>query len=312
MPANTSAFAPWDGDPGQALAIAHLLRRVAGLAGVHVYECEITPQGDYRCRLWVGDAVERLLGAIPEGMSAEEAWEACVHPDDRPTYDEAYARQCKGETTEMEYRMVAFDGAVRWLWDRCIPHREDTGNIILDGIVTDVTERRRIQDELAEAAYRDPLTQLHNRRWFEIRLERALAEANPARASVAILFIDLDGFKAVNDRHGHALGDELLVCVARRIEAAAEDHAVCRLGGDEFLVLYHRDGADVTEPVRAFAERLRLRLTGSYQVGGTAVRIGASIGVAAFPAAGRTAVELQRAADRDMYQSKQRNRARAA
>jgi diguanylate cyclase (GGDEF)-like protein/PAS domain S-box-containing protein len=306
---DSGAFAPWNGDPAQGLAIANLLRRVAGLAAVHVYELEVTHEGGYRCRLWVGDAVERLVGDIPPGMTAEDAWEACVHPDDRAGYDESFRRQCHGEATDVEYRMLGFDGVERWLWERCLPHQDEAGRLLVDGIVTDVTERRRIQEQLAEAAYRDSLTGLHNRRWFERCLDQRISGARRDRSALAILFIDLDGFKTVNDQHGHAFGDELLVCVARRIESLAWDLPVARLGGDEFLVLYDRASLGLAaEPAEVLADRIQSGLTRPYCIREADIVIGASIGVATLPPNGCTGAELQQAADQAMYQEKLRKR----
>jgi diguanylate cyclase (GGDEF)-like protein/PAS domain S-box-containing protein len=309
---SASRFGPWDGDPSQALAIAQLLQRVAGAAGVHVYAAQVTADGGYVCQLWIGDAVERLLGTIPAGMDAEDAWEACIHPDDRPQYDDAYRRQCLGEETELEYRMVGFDGGVRWLWERCMPGRGDGDEVLIWGIVTDVTERRRIQDQLAEAADRDPLTGLYNRRWFERHLNEVL-ERRGSEGSLGILFIDLDGFKQVNDRHGHAVGDDLIVEVARRMRETAGGLPVARLGGDEFLALYHHQPG-IGSPASAvqFAGLLEEALTRPYEIQHATLRIGASIGVATVSGVGCSAPALQRAADNAMYTTKLRRRGRAA
>jgi diguanylate cyclase (GGDEF)-like protein/PAS domain S-box-containing protein len=308
----TSGIGPWDGDPSQALAIAQLLRRVAGAAGVHVYAAEVTPDGGYTCQLWIGGAVERLLGTIPPGMDVEDAWEACVHPDDRPAYDDAYRRQCLEQETELEYRMVAFDGRVRWLWERCMPGRGDRGEVLIWGIVTDITERRGIQDQLTEAADRDPLTGLYNRRWFERHLNEVL-ERRGSEGSLGILFIDLDGFKLVNDRHGHAVGDDLIVEVARRMRETAGGLPVARLGGDEFLALYHAQPG-VASPASAgeLAALLEETLTRPYEIESTTLWIGASIGVATVSSVGCSASALQRAADSAMYATKLRRRGKAA
>jgi len=288
------------------------LQRVAGAAGVHVYTAEVTADGGYVCQLWIGGAVERMLGTLPPGMSPEDAWEACVHPDDRPQYDDAYHRQCLGQETELEYRMVGFDGNVRWLWERCIPGRGESGEVLIWGIVTDVTERRGIQDQLAEAADRDPLTGLYNRRWFERHLSEVL-EVRGGEQSLGILFIDLDGFKLVNDRHGHAVGDDLIVEVARRMRDAAGELPVARLGGDEFLALFHHQpGNSALASAMEFAELLEETLTRPYDFEDATLWIGASIGVATVSSAGCSASALQRAADNAMYATKLRRRGKAA
>jgi len=233
MAPTSSPFAPWDGDREQAVALASLLRRVGGTAGVHIYELEALADGAYRCRVWIGQAVESLLGGIPPGMDAEAAWEHCVHADDRAAYDDTWQRMCAGEHTQLEYRMVGFDGRVRWLWERCTPRVADDGTRLVDGVVADITERRLVEQELAEArdrlerlAYHDPLTGLPNRRHFTERLRNRLGSAE----RLAVLFVDLDGFKAVNDGHGHAAGDALLQEVGRRLRDAAGEALVARLG----------------------------------------------------------------------------------
>jgi len=306
MAPTSSPFAPWDGDREQAVALASLLRRVGGTAGVHIYELEALADGAYRCRVWIGQAVESLLGGIPPGMDAEAAWEHCVHADDRAAYDDTWQRMCAGEHTQLEYRMVGFDGKVRWLWERCTPRVADDGTRLVDGVVADITERRLVEQQLAEArdrlerlAYHDPLTGLSNRRHFTERLRNRLGSAE----RLAVLFVDLDGFKAVNDGHGHAAGDALLQEVGRRLRDAAGEALVARLGGDEFLLV--SDG----ESGAALAGRVSEQLRRPYQVAGRRLDLGCSIGVAMHPRDGITVDELVRAADAAMYREKQAARA---
>src|SRR4051794_7610550 len=110
----------------QDAAVAALLRRVAATAGVHMYEMELFDDFDYVCHVWIGQALESLLGAVPVGMDKEAAWEACIHPDDRAGYEAALAPLLNGEPTETEYRLVGFDGVTRWVWERCNPGRWST------------------------------------------------------------------------------------------------------------------------------------------------------------------------------------------
>lgn len=305
-----SGFRPWDGDPAQAVAIARVLRRVGGAAGVHIYEMEIRDDGTYRCTVWIGEAVESLLGPIPSGMDQEEAWEACVHPDDRAAYDEVYARQCGGQSTEFEYRMVGFDGRIRWLWERCRPRRSDDGRLLVDGIVNDITERRHMQELLQAAADHDQLTGLPNRSWFQRTLEAAVAASHTTGTSIAVLFVDLDGFKAVNDRWGHAAGDDVLVAVGHRLSARAGSAVAARLGGDEFLLL--TSPTDTVEKAEQealeLAARLHDALATPLRLAGAAHVIGASVGIAVLGRDADTADGLIRHADASMYRAKPSSR----
>ncbi len=152
---------------------------------------------------------------------------------------------------------------------------------------------------IEDVAFRDPLTRLPNRRAFDQRLRRAQRDAS----GFAVLYLDLDGFKAINDKHGHATGDRVLETVAARLQATMRDgDIVARLGGDEFAILLHA----VTEEARALtiAMRVRQTLTAPLTVG-ERLNVGASIGVALFPHDTDDLDELLRRADRAMYDAKQ-------
>jgi diguanylate cyclase (GGDEF)-like protein/PAS domain S-box-containing protein len=315
MASDAHVFAPWNGDPHQAMAVASLLGRVGGTAGVHIYELEVNPDGGYRCRVWIGEAVESLTGKIPPGMNAEDAWEACIHSGDRAAYDAGFERQCQGETTKLEYRMTGFDGVTRWVWERATPRIDAEGNVLVDGVVADITERRRVEEQLAEArdrleqlAYHDPLTGLPNRLLFNERLEVALGSAKTSSDRFAVLFVDLDGFKEVNDSHGHAVGDIVLFEVANRLRHVSGDALVARLGGDEFLILEESGGERIGELQADLADRICASVGWPYRVAGSEFTLGCSVGVALYPRDGATADELVRAADAAMYVQKRASR----
>ena len=255
----------------EAFAIADLVRRVAGDTGVHVYELEVSSPTDYVCVLWVGEALETLLGPTPEGLDPEQAWEACIHPDDLAAYHATVPELWAGRSTEVEYRLVGFNGTTRWVWQRCRPRRRVDGRVIAEGIVSDITERRRAEDALHEArerlrhlAYHDGLTGLPNRLLLEERLDARIAQAARDGAAFPVLFVDLDGFKPLNDRYGHAVGDRVLQVIAERLRAMVRwDDAVARLGGDEFLVAalrrHRRRRADVGDRAGAARPHRRSR-----------------------------------------------------
>lgn len=158
-------------------------------------------------------------------------------------------------------------------------------------------------DELQETVARDSLTGLVSRARFEELMAERVAACRPIGRAFGVLFIDLDGFKPVNDTLGHDVGDTLLREVARRLSGAVRDHdTVARIGGDEFTVLLNdpRDVDALRQTARRVVEMVRI----PYQVAGQEVRIGASVGLARYPDHGGTSAELLRAADQAMYQAK--------
>ncbi|WP_052434585.1 putative bifunctional diguanylate cyclase/phosphodiesterase [Streptacidiphilus melanogenes] len=209
-------------------------------------------------------------------------------------------------TARIECRVRS--GAGEWL------DVESTVNRYRDGLIfncRDVSERVRLQAQLEHNAFHDALTGLPNRALFLKRGRDALTPRAEKRPDVAVLFADLDGFKAVNDTAGHQVGDELLVLAARRLrESVREGDTVARLGGDEFAVLLVGE----VDRERAFgiAERLRLAVSAPYAVGNEEHTVAASIGIAfAEPALGpEGAADLLRSADLAMYQAKKRGKDR--
>ncbi|MDE2316868.1 MAG: diguanylate cyclase, partial [Xanthomonadaceae bacterium] len=175
-----------------------------------------------------------------------------------------------------------------------------------------VIERKQDQVQLHHLALHDPLTDLPNRTLFHNRLQATLESAARAESRAALLYIDLDGFKQVNDVHGHAVGDLLLCEVAARIRGCLRERdTAARVGGDEFVVLL-----DVATPGHAVevAERIRTALARTHLLQGQMIRVSASIGVATFPQDGQDSEQLSRAADRAMYRAKKAggNRTRTA
>jgi len=173
----------------------------------------------------------------------------------------------------------------------------------------DVTERRRAEARTVHLAQHDPLTGLPNRALFDARLEAAAAQAAAGEA-VALLCLDLDGFKAVNDRLGHAAGDALLRAVAGRLLAQArEGDTVARLGGDEFAII--QTGPARAAEAEALAARLIEVLAAPFELHGERARIGASIGIALLPQDGATPADALRHADLALYRAKAEGRNRA-
>jgi len=169
-------------------------------------------------------------------------------------------------------------------------------------VARDVTAARDLTLKLARLALHDNLTDLPNRALFTDRLDQALGRARRNGSSVAVLFVDLDRFKPVNDTLGHAVGDQVLQAVARRLRTCVRNSdTVCRYGGDEFLILM-ADVAD--EDASICAEKVRLAFESPYEIDAQTLRVTASIGIAACPKDASDAVTLLRYADMAMYAAK--------
>lgn len=176
----------------------------------------------------------------------------------------------------------------------------------VQGVARDVTEIRALQAQVAEQATRDPLTGLANRRLLDELLARALHRTNRSGTPLTVAFLDLDGFKSVNDTHGHDAGDTVLRATAARLQTAVRDaDVVARHGGDEFVVVY--EGAD-DNAVRSLLERIRNALSAPIDIGaGVTVRCGASIGIADTRSTAPNASALIGAADRAMLEVKRQH-----
>ena len=168
------------------------------------------------------------------------------------------------------------------------------------GVLTHIGDIKTEQQRLSQMAYHDSLTGLPNRYLLLDRLEMVLARAKREESYAAVVFIDLDEFKEVNDTYGHETGDLLLVSVARRLtETFREQDTIARLGGDEFVLVL--DGFASRDEVEAFLERLKNAFSEPFSAGGRLLAVRASMGVALFPDDGATARDLITRADDVMY-----------
>ena len=215
-------------------------------------------------------------------------------------------RALAGERCRFEWLHCKSDGTV-FPADVLLSRINLRGQPVIQATVRDIADIRLAREKLEFLAHHDVLTGLPNRALFSEHLEQALSLAHREQKGLALLFIDLDEFKPVNDRHGHAVGDILLRQVGMRIrDVLRRSDVVGRIGGDEFMVLLGRIG----NPLDAarIAEKVRRALASPFLIDDKALSIGSSIGVALFPEHGHDAVELTRHADQAMYQAKHAGR----
>ena len=203
-----------------------------------------------------------------------------------------------------EHHIHRFDGKPGWVLSivRPVPQNGD-GTTILEGAVVDITHRKLADEQIEFLAYYDSLTGLPNRTLLQDRLSKALASARRHREKLAVLFLDVDGFKTINDSLGHSYGDLLLQQLAARLQnCAREQDTVCRLGGDEFLIVLGSVQEDLDAVVAA--ERIARTVNSPFDIQGQSLSVTCSIGISMFPEHGEDAETLIKSADAAMYSSK--------
>ncbi|BEP15217.1 hypothetical protein acdb102_35280 [Acidothermaceae bacterium B102] len=251
-----------------------------------------------------------VLGAT-SGAEGIEAWLDRVHPEDRAGLDAAIAEQRGGtaEALEHEHRVSTDSGDVRWVLCRGLAVVDAAGSVIrIVGSLTDITDRRQLEDRLRHQALYDSLTRLPNRALLLDRLGVAMRRrVRHPDSRFAVLFIDLDGFKVINDSLGHVTGDKLLVGVAQRLQSFVRTgDTAARLGGDEFVVLL--DDLRLTADVPSITERLQDMLAMPFDIGGHRVVVTASIGIATAAEEHESPDDMLRDADIAMYRAKTHQR----
>ncbi|GAB6083109.1 EAL domain-containing protein [Desulfuromonas carbonis] len=255
------------------------------------------------------------------GFPAEEAVDyrsylTRVHPEERQVVDLALKESLDGpQDFNLEHRILWPDGQVRHVHAQARVVRDSEGKAIrVNGTLHDVSDRLQTEARLVEnqahlnyLAYHDALTGLPNRLLFQDRFNHAIARSRRLSYQVAILFLDLDQFKKVNDSLGHEVGDQLLREVAGRLRGCArEADTLARLGGDEFVLLLEE--VDGMNAASAAAKKIIKRLLPTFRVGGFELYTTASIGIALYPSNGTSVEELMKCADVAMYRAKERGR----
>jgi len=255
---------------------------------VHDFEIEAT-----------NSAAEKIFGLTSEQLRGRCLCELLPHYRDNGIFDDFVLVASSGAPREGEWLATARGAKGRWL-QRQVVAVEDG----VVAIVRDITERKLAEERIFHMAHHDELTGLPNRNLMHGRIDQAIRNASGQESGVALAFVDLDGFKLVNDGLGHKAGDELLKVVSKRMGACLRrNDTLARFGGDEFVILLPDQGQDPLA-LTPLLEKIRVAVTEPVQVGGQAVQVSCSMGVVMYPRDGADASALLMNADAAMYRAK--------
>jgi diguanylate cyclase (GGDEF)-like protein/PAS domain S-box-containing protein len=253
---------------------------------------------------YVSPSVERLRGFKPEEIVGQTMQQALT-PESYKVAREALTHlRAHGELPSEQYtfEQPCKDGSTVWTDMTVNAMRGEDGTVIgFLGITRDITRQRETEERLTHMAHHDPLTDLPNRALFFDRLNMGMARALREELPLALLYVDLDGFKDINDEHGHQVGDFVLSQVASRLRRSVREmDTVARIGGDEFTVVI--TGVREADTAYQIADKIIAALSAPIELGdGQSVQIGASIGLAFYPTDAQTSDALLRKADQAMY-----------
>jgi diguanylate cyclase (GGDEF)-like protein/PAS domain S-box-containing protein len=283
-------------------ALSTLLGNIPGMA----YRCR---NDKLRTLEYASEGCRQLSGYAAADLidSRKVPFLHLVHPEDRERVrNELRDRLARSDHLMMEYRIVCEDASVKWVSEKAQAVRDAAGKIIaLEGILDDITERKRSEERLSFLAQYDALTGLPNRALFYDRLRQAIGRARREHEMIGLMFLDLDRFKQINDTLGHAAGDRVLKVVAERLKRfLREVDTIARLGGDEFTVVI--EGVTAAEQLAAIADKIRSAMAEPVDLDGREMSISSSIGIALYPRDAQDIDQLVKSADIAMYHAKRR------
>jgi len=261
-----------------------------------------------RGTLYCSNQAKKILGYTPEHLLKNPfLWSNAIHTEDLSLVNGSIRQFYEGKHFDIEYRIKNDAGKWVWLRDRSVDRRVEGDEIIMDGIATDITLQKEAEEVLTRLAEHDQLTHLANRKTFNDFQKRAMSRAKRYHRTMAVLFLDMDHFKEINDTFGHAIGDLLLISVAKRLESCVRSSdLVARLGGDEFAIVL--DELSRPEDAAQVAQSILESMNEPHQLKGSPIKVGISMGIAIYDADVADVDELNKRADLAMYHAKKSGR----
>jgi len=258
---------------------------------------------------WAADKLVEIVGCWPEDMWEDiSALTTSMHLGDADVWRQGAAESARTLLPwRSEFRLAHPIRGKTWIEWRATPTRQPDGSVLWHGFLHDVSERKRHEHQLKFMAHHDMLTGLPNRILLTDRLQQAINQSNRSGEMLAVLFLDLDGFKPINDKHGHDAGDCALIAVGRRMtKMLRASDTVARIGGDEFVILLPQLAN--AEECASSAQRLLKWIAEPIDIGECQVMLTGSIGIALYPGDANDADSLLRHADEAMYTAKRTGR----
>ncbi len=272
-----------------------------------IYESDAS--GDY-ATTYISDNIKRLCGHEPKAFTSEPGFRmGCIHPDDLERVKKELERALECGSNRLEYRFRHKDGHYFWVADEVRLEKSMDGQVEFLGFIADITEQKQDVEAIRHMAYSDQLTGLPNRSLFYDRLKQATALAQRNKTSLAVLFMDLDYFKPINDELGHEWGDQALIKVGKRLQACIRKvDTVARIGGDEFSVILNN--IDSEESARLIADKIIACIRAPMVLDESEYVLGISIGICLSSDESFNEGTMIRLADDAMYQAKKMGRNR--
>jgi diguanylate cyclase (GGDEF)-like protein len=293
----------------KAVKFSHdLLTKISAEVPGIIFQARLYPDGRINFP-FASESIRKMNGITPESIREDGASVFNnQHPDDTLRLIDAVKESAQQLTPlNLEYRVIVQTQGIRWRHVKAQPEQHADGSVIWHGLITDITERKEAEERIHHMAQYDQLTDLPNRALLSDRLQQALSIAKRKQSRLALLFLDLDKFKPINDSLGHAIGDLLLKKAAIRMQhCMRESDTIARIGGDEFVVLIPNIETD--EDAQLVAEKIRAALEQPFEIEGYVLNISTSIGIAIYPEQGEDEIELAKNADVAMYYAKQSGR----
>jgi len=285
-----------------------LLTKISSEVPGIIFQFRRHPDGRYTFP-FISEAVRKMYGLSPDDLRKDATpFFGFRHIDDANKVTESIEISARDLSRwHIEYRITLPSQGTRWRLGDAQPEKLEDGSIVWHGFITDITDRKYTEERIQHMAQYDALTDLPNRALFSDRLQQALATAKREQTHFALLFLDFDKFKPINDALGHAIGDILLKRASLRMQTCMrESDTIARIGGDEFVVLLQH--TDSEQDAMHVSEKIRQVIETPFEIDGHVLNISVSIGIAMYPQHGTTEIELSKNADLAMYYAKQKGR----